>query len=62
MSNTKPPTPLEAYNLLVQLAKLPDLKLNWQDHTNIQIALDVLKPLVQEPQPKLTLAPESTTV
>lgn len=54
-TNTKAPTPLEAFNLFVQLSKLPELRLNLQEHTNIQIALEVLKPLVQPPE--LTLAP-----
>lgn len=40
-------TPLQAYNLLVQLSQIPDLRLNLKDHTNIQIALETIKPLVQ---------------
>lgn len=45
-TNAKAPTPLDAYNLFDQLRKLPELRLNFQEHTNIQIALNILKPLV----------------
>lgn len=56
----KSPTPLEAFNLFVQLAKLPELRLNLQEHTNIQLALEALKPLVQPAV--LTQVPEPVTV
>lgn len=59
-TNAKAPTPLDAYNLFVKLAQLPDLRLNLQEHTNIQIALDVLKPLVQPVE--LTKLPEDSTI
>lgn len=65
-TNAKAPTPLEAFNLFVQLAKLPELRLNLQEHTNIQIALEVLKPLVEshgaQKEAKLTVVPEPVTV
>lgn len=47
MSDAKTITPIQAYNLLVQLAQIPELRLNLADHSNIQQALAVLKPLVQ---------------
>lgn len=62
----KSPTPLEAFNLFVQLAKLPELRLNLQEHTNIQIALEVLKPLIlmhgAAKDAELTPVPEPVTV
>lgn len=48
-------TPAQAFQLLTEVAALPLLKLSLQEHSVVQQALQVLKPLVEEAaNPELT--------